>query len=157
MRVVCVREHADAPKPENVEEVLPPSRLNEMLARADFVVLSVPVTTDTRGLIGRDQLMRMRRDAFLINVGRGPLIDESALLEALRQRKIAGAALDVFEKEPLPADSPLWDLDNLLITPHTAGMTEKLWERHFMFFSENIRRYLAGQPLLALVDKKRGY
>ncbi len=108
-------------------------------------------------MIGRPQLAKMRPDACLINVGRGALVDEAALVESLRERKIGGAALDVFEKEPLPSDSPLWDLENLLITPHTAGMTEKLWERHYALFSENLRRYLSGQALLALVDKKSGY
>jgi phosphoglycerate dehydrogenase-like enzyme len=157
MHVICVREHADAPKPEYVEEVLPPSQLNKMLARADYLVLSAPVTPATRGMIGRQQLASMKPDAVLINVGRGPLIDEPALIDALRERKIGSAALDVFEKEPLPADSPLWDLDNVLITPHTAGMTEKLWERHYALFAENVRRYLAGEPLLGLVDKSRGY
>jgi phosphoglycerate dehydrogenase-like enzyme len=108
-------------------------------------------------MIGRSQLAKMKTDAYLINVGRGALIDEAALTDALRERKIAGAALDVFEQEPLPSDSPLWNLENLLITPHTAGMTEKLWERHYALFSENLRRYLNGQPLIALVNKKSGY
>jgi phosphoglycerate dehydrogenase-like enzyme len=84
-------------------------------------------------------------------------VDEPALLEALREKKIGGAALDVFEQEPLPADSPLWDVENLLITPHTAGFTEKLWNRQYELISENLRRYLAHQPLLAVVDKQRGY
>ena len=157
MNVIAVREHPDRPKPEFVHEVLPSIALNEMLSRADYVVLSPPLTPATHGMIGRDQLARMKPDGYLINVGRGPLIDEAALNHALRERKIGGAALDVFEKEPLPPDSPLWDLDNLLITPHTAGMTAKLWERHYTLFSENLRRYLAGQPLLGLVDKRRGY
>jgi phosphoglycerate dehydrogenase-like enzyme len=84
-------------------------------------------------------------------------VDETALLEALRDNKIGGAALDVFEQEPLAPDSPLWDLENLLITPHTAGFTEKLWNRQYELISENLRRYLADQPLLAVVDKQRGY
>jgi phosphoglycerate dehydrogenase-like enzyme len=99
----------------------------------------------------------MKPDACLINVGRGPLVDEAALAAALREKKVGGAALDVFPKEPLPADSPLWDVPNLLITPHTAALTDKLWERHYSQFSENLRRYLAGQPLLAVVDKRKGY
>lgn len=84
-------------------------------------------------------------------------MDEAALAEALRARRIAGAALDVFEHEPLPADSPLWGVENLLITPHTAGLTEKLWHRHYELFSENLHRYLAGQPLQFVVDKRKGY
>ena len=144
-------------KPEFVDEVLPSSGLNQMLAVADYVVLAAPVTPASTGMIGREQLADMKSDAYLINVGRGSLIDEAALLEVLQQRKIGGAALDVFDQEPLPPDSPLWDLDNLLITPHTAGMTARLWQRHYSLFSENLRRYLSGQPLLALVDKKSGY
>ena len=157
MQVISAREHPEHQKPEFVHEVLPSSRLDELLARSDYVVLAAPVTSATQGMIGRPQLAKMKPDACLINVGRGALVDETALIEALRDRKIGGAALDVFEKEPLPSDSPLWDLEHLLITPHTAGMTEKLWERHYVLFSENLRRYLNGQPLLALVDKQSGY
>jgi len=157
MNVIATREHPENPKPESVHEVLPTSQLNELLARSDYVVLAAPVTPATHNMIGRHQLAKMKPDACLINVGRGSLIDEVALTEALREPKIGGAALDVFEQEPLASDSPLWDLENLLITPHTAGMTEKLWERHYVLFSENLRRYLNGQPLLALVNKQSGY
>jgi phosphoglycerate dehydrogenase-like enzyme len=90
-------------------------------------------------------------------VARGPLIDEPALISALQNRKLAAAALDVFPEEPLPAASPLWDAPNLLITPHTAALTGKLWERHYALFTENLRRYLKGEPLLSVVDKRRGY
>jgi D-2-hydroxyacid dehydrogenase (NADP+) len=157
MQVLSVREHANSEKPEFVDEVLSSSKLNEMLGRADYVVLAAPVTAATRGMIGREHLSQMKSESYLINVGRGPLIDEPALIEALRERKIAGAALDVFDQEPLPSDSPLWDLDNVLITAHTAGMTTKLWERHYTLFSENLRRFIKGEPLLAVVDKKQGY
>jgi phosphoglycerate dehydrogenase-like enzyme len=157
MKVIAVREHPEKDLPEFVDEVFPSSRLHEMLQRADYVVLAAPVTAATTGMIGRAQLATMKSDACLINVGRGSIIDEAALANALRSKKIGGAALDVFDKEPLPSDSPLWDLESLLITPHTAGMTEKLWERHYTLFSENLRRYLSRQQLLALVDKKSGY
>jgi phosphoglycerate dehydrogenase-like enzyme len=157
MRVIAVREHPERGTPEFVDQVLPSSRIDEMLAHADYVVLAAPVTPATGGMIGRAQIAKMKPDASLINEGRGPLVDEIALAEALRSKKIGGAALDVFDKEPLPGDSPLWDLENLLITPHTAGMTDKLWERHYVLFSENLSRYLTQQPLLALVDKKSGY
>ena len=157
MHGIAVRENLEKPRPECVEEVLPTSRLNEMLSRADYVVLSPPVTPATKGMIGGEQLVAMKPDAYLINVGRGPLVDEAALVATLRARKIAGAALDVFDKEPLPADSPLWDLDNLLITPHTGGFTEKMWDRQYSLFAENLGRFLNGQPLLGLVDKHRGY
>jgi phosphoglycerate dehydrogenase-like enzyme len=157
MKVIVVRERTGSVRPEFVDEELPSSKLNEMLARSDYVVLSPPLTPQTRGMIGREQLAKMKSDAYLINVGRGPLLDEAALTEAVRDHKIAGAALDVFDQEPLPADSPLWDLENLLITPHTAGMAGNLWQRHYALFSENLRRFLKGESLLGLVDKQRGY
>ena len=103
------------------------------------------------------RLSNMKPDAYLINVARGPLIDEAALLDALKNRRIAGAALDVFNEEPLPADSPFWTLDNILITPHTAAVTDRLWERHYKLIVDNMKRFLGGQPLLNEVDKSRGY
>jgi phosphoglycerate dehydrogenase-like enzyme len=156
MKVICVRRRASE-KPEFVDQVLSPSRLDQMLASSDYVVLAAPVTPATTHMIGSEQFARMKPEAYLINVGRGTLIDEDALHQALSQKQIAGAALDVFEQEPLPPDSPLWNLENLLIMPHTAGMSPKIWERHYALFSENLRRYLGGQPLLALVDKQSGY
>jgi phosphoglycerate dehydrogenase-like enzyme len=155
--VIVVREHPEQRSPEFVEQELPSSRLGDMLAQSDYVVLSPPLTPATRGMIGREQLAKMKSSACLVNVGRGPLVNEAALIEALRERKIACAALDVFDKEPLPADSPLWDLENLLITPHTAGMDQRLWERHYALFSDNLRRYFKGESLLGLVDKQQGY
>ena len=99
----------------------------------------------------------MKSDACLINVGRGAQVDEGALVEALRAGRIAGAALDVFAHEPLPTDSPLWSVQNLLITPHTAGLTEKLWLRHYELFSKNLRHYIAREPLEFVVNKQKGY
>jgi len=157
MRVVAVRENPEKGTPEGVEQVFAPSQLDELLSLSDYVVLAAPTTPATRGLMNATHIARMKPDGCLVNVGRGPLLDEAALADALRTCKIGGAALDVFEQEPLPANSPLWELENLLITPHTAGLTEKLWERHYALFSENLRRYLAHQPLLAVVDKKKGY
>ena len=157
MRVIASRENVNQPKPEGISEVFPPTALDELLCQSDFVVVAPPLTPATRGLMNAQRLSAMRKDAFLINVGRGPLVDEAALAEALRNCTIAGAALDVFDQEPLPSDSPLWGLDNLLITPHTAGLTEKLWPRHFELLSENIHRFIAGEPLLFVVDKHRGY
>ena len=157
MRVMAVREHVDKPKPDGVEMVFGTSQLDEMLGQADFVVLAAPLTPETTRLIDAGRLEAMKRDAYLINVGRGPQIDEGALVDALRSDRIAGAALDVFDKEPLPASSPLWDMENLLITPHTAGITDKLWMRHYEHFSGNVRRYLEKQPLQYVVDKSKGY
>jgi phosphoglycerate dehydrogenase-like enzyme len=157
MRVIAVREDSKKEKPEGVEQVYSSDGLETLLRQSDYVVLAVPITASTQKLMNAERLSKMKPDACLINVGRGPLIDEVALAAALRDHQIGGAALDVFEQEPLPADSPLWDLENLLITPHTAGLTEKLWDRHYQLFSENLRRYLRHQPLLGLVDKNKGY
>ena len=157
MRVIAVREHVEKGKPDGVEAVFAPSQLDDMLRQSDYVVLAAPLIAATQGLINADRLAVMKPEACLINVGRGPQVDAAALVTALSTRRIAGAALDVFESEPLPADSPLWTADNLLITPHTAGLTDKLWHRHYDLFSDNLRRYLARQPLRFVVDKQKGY
>jgi len=157
MHVIAVREHVAKGSPEGVEKVFPTSQLDDLLHQSDYVVLAAPLIPATEKLINADRLAVMKPEACLINVGRGPQVDEWALLEALRNRRIGGAALDVFDREPLPADSPLWDRENLLITPHTAGLTEKLWHRHYKHFSSNLRRYLAGEPLQYVVDKRKGY
>jgi len=141
----------------NVERIYAPGEIDLMLSRSDFVVLAAPVTPETKGMINDARLAAMKPDGYLINVARGALIDEAALLSALRERRIAGAALDVFEEEPLPADSPFWTMDDVLITPHSAALTERLWNRHFELLSTNLRRFLAGEPLLGTVDKARGY
>jgi phosphoglycerate dehydrogenase-like enzyme len=156
MHVIAVREHPERGA-ETADEVFGPGALNEVLARSDYVVIAAPVTSATQHVINRERLGQVKSDAYLINVSRGVLIDEAALIETLRERRIAGAALDVFQHEPLPPESPLWTLDNVLITPHTAGLTSRMWERHYALFSENLRRYLAGQAMLGLVDKSRGY
>jgi phosphoglycerate dehydrogenase-like enzyme len=156
MRVIAVREHPEKGS-EGADAVFGPAQIDEIFRQADYVVLAAPVTDGTMAIANAERLALMKADACLINVGRGPLVDEAALAAALREKKIGGAALDVFPKEPLAADSPLWDVPNLLITPHTAALTDKLWERHYSLFSENLRRYLNGQPLLAVVDKRKGY
>jgi phosphoglycerate dehydrogenase-like enzyme len=156
MRVIAVREHPEKGS-EGAEEIFAPAKIDEIFRQADYVVLAVPVTDSTKAIANAERLALMKPGACLINVGRGPLVDEPALVDALRAGKIGGAALDVFPKEPLPADSPLWDAPNLLITPHTAALTDRLWDRHYALFSENLRRYLTDQPLLAVVDKRKGY
>lgn len=157
MRVSAVREHPEKGKPIGVQKVFGPSQFDELLAQSDFVVLAAPLVPETEKLMNADRFRAMKNGAYFINVGRGAQVDESALAEALRDRRITGAALDVFEREPLPADSPLWQLENLLITPHTAGLTDKLWERHYELFSANLRRYLNREPLQFVVDKRKGY
>jgi phosphoglycerate dehydrogenase-like enzyme len=156
MRVMAVREHPEKGS-EGADVVLGPAEIDQVFRLADYVVLAAPVTAGTQAIANSTRLGLMRPEACLINVGRGPLVDEPAMAAALREKKLGGAALDVFPKEPLDSDSPLWDLPNLLITPHTAALTDKLWERHYALFSENLRRYLAGGPLLAVVDKSKGY
>src|SRR5208283_5387402 len=156
MRVIAVREHLEKGS-DGADVVLGPAQINEVFGQADYVVLAAPVTDSTKAIANAERLARMKTTACLINVGRGPLVDEAALAAALREKRIGGAALDVFPKEPLAADSPLWDVPNLLITPHTAALTDKLWERHYSLFSENLRRYLNGEALLAVVDKRKGY
>jgi phosphoglycerate dehydrogenase-like enzyme len=157
MRVIAVREHIEKATPEGVAAVFPLSELEQLLHQSDFVVLAAPLIEATEGLINASRLAAMKPSVYLINVGRGPQVDEAALADALRTHRIAGAALDVFEREPLPAASPLWTFENLLITPHTAGLTDKLWHRHYDLFSDNLRRYLAGEPLQFIVDKHKGY
>jgi len=157
MRVIASREHPEKGSPENVDQIFPTSQIDALLCQSDYVILAAPLTSTTRSLMNAARFEKMKADACLINVSRGPLLDQAALAKALREKKIGGAALDVFDQEPLPSDSPLWDLENLLITPHTAAMTEKLWERHYKLISENLRRYLAHHPLQAMGDKQKGY
>ena len=157
MKVIAVREHVEKSHGTSLASVFGPNALDEMLQVSDYVVLAAPLTERTRALINHDRLLQMKPDAYLINVSRGALIDQAALLDALDRHRIAGAALDVFEKEPLPPDSLLWKTANVIITPHTAALTDKLWERHYVLVAENLRRFLAGAPLLNIVDKARGY
>jgi phosphoglycerate dehydrogenase-like enzyme len=132
-------------------------QLNEAIPTADFVVLALPLTPQTRQIIDARRLSLFRADACLINVSRGQLIDEAALVKALRDRRLGGAVLDVFQEEPLPRRSKLWKMPQVLITPHTAFLSDKAWERHYAAFTANLRRYLAGQPLEGAVDKRREY
>jgi phosphoglycerate dehydrogenase-like enzyme len=156
MRVLAVRENPEK-GPSGADAVYGPSQLDSVLPQANYLLLCTPVTPATTGLMDKARLNRMKPDSYLINVGRGPLVDEEALLDALRSGKIAGAGLDVFTEEPLPPDSPFWILENVLITPHTAAVTERLWERHYQLICENLKRFLEGRPLLNLIDKRRGY
>jgi len=156
MRVIAVREHPEKGT-EGADAIYAPSQINNVFREADYIVLAAPVTDRTKAIANAERLGLMKPGACLINVGRGPLVDESALAAVLLGKKIGGAALDVFPKEPLAADSLLWDLPNLLITPHTAALTDKLWERHYALFAENLRRFLSAETLLSVVDKHKGY
>jgi phosphoglycerate dehydrogenase-like enzyme len=157
MRVIAVRKSPESAPIDGVERVFPASELDQMLGEADYIVIAAPRTRETEKLFDAQRLSKLKPGACLINVSRGALVDEAALTDALRSQCFAGAALDVFAEEPLRSDSPLWDLENLLITPHTAAVTDKLWQRHYALVHENLRRFLGGQQLLGLVDKKKGY
>jgi phosphoglycerate dehydrogenase-like enzyme len=131
--------------------------IEELLEQSDYVVLSTPLTPSTRGLISRARIARMKPSAVFINVGRGATVDEEALVEALREGRIRGAALDVFETEPLAESHPLWDLENVLLSPHTADHTADSHTRAMQFFIENLRRFRAGESLENVVDKHEQY
>ena len=141
----------------DVDELLPPSDLPYLLSQADYVVIAVPLTPESRGLIGERELRTMRPTARLINISRGAVVDEAALVRALKEGWIAGAALDVFQQEPLPPESELWGMDNVILTPHISGGTPVYMERAVALFCDNLRRYLAGEPLRNAVDLQRGY
>lgn len=155
MRVIGTKR-TPTPVP-GVERVLPPEGLPEVLREADVVVIALPLTSQTVGLIGEAELRMMKPTALLINVGRGPIVGEAALVRALRDGWIAGAGLDVFEREPLPAEHPFYELENVIITPHVSGTSPRYMDRAVPLFCENLHRYLQGEPLLNLVDKERGY
>jgi len=157
MHVTAVRKRVDRPAPPGVEAVLPPERLTALLAVSDVVVLAAALTDDTRELIGRDALDHVKRGAFLVNVGRGGLIDDGAVIEALQDGRLGGAALDVFTREPLDPSSPYWDLPNVIVTPHISGGMEDYWTPLVGLFAENLRRFERAEPLLNVVDKHAGY
>lgn len=140
-----------------VDRLLPSNRLDELLEVSDFVVIAAPHVPETNGLIGREQLRLMRRTAFLVNIARGQVVVESDLVEALRAGSISGALLDVFEREPLPTDSPLWTMPNVIVTPHVAGYLSDYTSRALELFSDNLQRFLEKKPLRNVVDLKRGY
>jgi phosphoglycerate dehydrogenase-like enzyme len=151
MRTVGVRR-SQGPPPAHVDEVHGPDRLAELAGRADAMVVSLPLTEETAGMIDRATIGRLPPSCIFVNVGRGGVVDEPALIEALRERRIAGAALDVFATEPLPQDSPLWDLPNVLVTPHAVALSARENERIVELFVANLRRYLDGEPLAKVVE-----
>ena len=155
--VIAVRRTVSASRPACVSAVYPPDGLDAVLGRADVLVLTAPLTAETRGLVGSEQIRRMKPDAILVNVARGKLVREDELAGELARGTIAGAALDVFEHEPLPASSPLWDLPNVVITPHTSAFRDDYWSLAFDLFAANLRRFERGEPLANLVDKAAGY
>ncbi|MCY7418327.1 MAG: D-2-hydroxyacid dehydrogenase [Chloroflexi bacterium] len=160
-RVVAIRRSgADAPPDATtagIERILRPDQLPELLAESDMVVLALPLTRDTTDLFDARMLARMRPGSWLINVARGGLVNERALIGALRDGPMAGAVLDAFREEPLPPDSPLYGLPNLIVTPHTSWTSGRVLDRTIELFRDNLLRYIAGEPLLNIVDTTKGY
>ena len=158
MRVLaCHRTGGPGERVDFVDEIVPRTELNYLLSESDFVVLGVPLTPETDSMIGEAELRAMKRSAYLVNVGRGKVVQETALVRALEEGWIAGAGLDVFEQEPLPRHHPLWNVPNVIISPHLAGVSDKFMDSVVVVLCENLGRYLSGKPLLHLLDRRRGY
>jgi phosphoglycerate dehydrogenase-like enzyme len=156
LRVLAVDANPVDP-PEGVVCLWPPDRLLDLCAEADILVNCSPLTKQTERMIGREQFARMKPSALFVNVSRGRVVDQDALVAALREGRIAGAALDVVDPEPLPPDSPLWEMPNVILTAHCATTSQHFWRRMHELFCENLRRYVAGEPLLNVVDKTAGF
>ncbi|MBC7527590.1 MAG: D-2-hydroxyacid dehydrogenase [Chthonomonadaceae bacterium] len=159
MQVIATKRDLSSRHSEEVEldAVYPASDLSRLLSEADHVCLTVPHTPETHHLINADNLALMKPTAYFYNIGRGKCVDEAALIRALQTGMIAGAGLDVFETEPLPSESPLWKMENVLITPHNSGLTPYYFSRAAVLFVENLKRYLADEPLKNRYEEKRGY
>jgi phosphoglycerate dehydrogenase-like enzyme len=156
MKVIGLRRSEGSPLAE-VDRVYPREQLQQFLAESDFVILALPLTKETQGLIGERELRGMKPSAYLINVARGAVVDEGALIRALEEKRIAGAGLDVFIQEPLPPDSRFYDLPNVIFSPHISGEMPDYESRATEIFCENLKRYVAGEPFLHEVDKAKGY
>jgi phosphoglycerate dehydrogenase-like enzyme len=156
MHVIGVR-HDPSKEEAGVDEMRGQDDLLEVLPQADVVVSTVPLTEETRHMLGAAEFAAMKRGAYFINIGRGGTVDQEALIEALRSKQIAGAGMDVFQEEPLDQASPLWAMENVLITPHSSGVTPQYNERAFAIFIDNLERYMQGQALQKVVDKRSGY
>lgn len=162
-RVIATRKEPDAardltdPIPDGMDRILAHDQLPELLAESDFVVLALPLTRETDRLMNGPRLARMKPGSWLINIARGQLVDQRALLRALRSGPLAGAVLDTIWEEPLPPSSPLWDAPGLIITPHTSWSSGRVLDRSIELFCENLQRYREGRPLRNLVDPEAGY
>ena len=157
MRVIAVRRRSVQGGVLDIDELLPTGELGALLERSDVVVIAAPLTPETQNLIGAAELARMKRGAVLVNVGRARILDHAALVDALGSGHLGGASLDVFLKEPLPPDDPLWSLPNVILTPHTSGFRSGHWDDVVDLFSENLRRFQAGQELRFRVREELGY
>jgi phosphoglycerate dehydrogenase-like enzyme len=155
MRVVGLKRTPEELRDFDV--VLPLDDMLKAMETADYIVILAPLTKETRGMVGEDAFRRMKKNAVLINLGRGPLVEEEALLSALKEKRIRGAGLDVFHREPLPEESPLWDMENVLLTPHIGGFSDGANRRAVELMAENIKRFRRGEKLLNIVDLGLGY
>lgn len=156
MKIAALRRKQAAPDPL-IDQVFTRGQLNELIAASDYLLAVLPLTAETRGMIGREQIAAMKPEAVFINVGRGPVVDEAALMESLEEKKIRGAALDVFSVEPLPSGHPFYKMTNVLMSPHTADRVEGFLGPALDAFFENLERFAAGRPLENVVDKHAGY
>lgn len=156
MRTLGVRRHADRPAP-GFDLLLPHLQYHEMILESNFLILALPLTPSTRWIFGEDEVEIVRKGTYLFNVGRGGLVDERYVFTALKNRWLAGAGLDVFEEEPLPPDSPWWELDNVIITPHAGGNTPEYWPRLGRLVAEQVERHRRGEPFANRVDPELGY
>ena len=145
------------PRPSDVKEIWGIERLDDLLRISDWFVVTVPLTKETRGMIDHRRIGLLKQGAHVIVISRGNIVDEEALIEGLRSGRIAGAGLDVVAQEPLPSDSPLWDMDNVILSPHDSAVTPELWEGRREIFKENLRRFLANEPFLYVCDKQAGF
>lgn len=157
MRVMAIDPNEKIVKPAFVFSIEPPGKLMERIPQADVVVLACPLTKDTRGMFAASQFAAMKKSAYFINIARGGLVDQEAMIAALKKNSIAGAGMDVTDPEPLPDSSPLWSMTNVVISPHLGGQSDGARDRQWRLFRENIRRFVAGEPLLCVVNKQKGY
>ena len=156
MRVVATKRTGGS-KPVCVDELFRPTELHTLLRASDFVVIAAPLTPETQGLIGEAELQAMKPTAYILNIGRGAIIQETVLIRALKEKWIAGAGLDVTEVEPLPAESELFRLPNVFLTPHYSGFRSNYWQHALTIFKPNLEKFLRGEPLTNVVDKQAGY
>ena len=156
MEVYAVDARPSEPPPE-VKEVWGLDRLNDLLEISDWFVITAPLTPETRGLIDRERLGKLKDGGYVIAISRGGILDEAALIEGLRSGRIRGAGLDVTAEEPLPKDNPLWDMENVLLTAHVSAVSDRLWRGRADGMKENLRRYLSGEPFLYVCDKEAGF
>jgi phosphoglycerate dehydrogenase-like enzyme len=156
MRVLAV-DAEPVPGGEGVEEVWPLDRLNDLCREADVLVISAPITPTSRGMVGEQQIRKMKSGSYILQMSRGGIVNEAALVDALEEGRLAGAALDVTETEPLPVGDPLWTAPNLIVTPHASAASQLTTDLGWSILAENVGRFVRGEPLMNLVDKKRGW